>query len=107
MTDGYAERRRQYVDEIRNSFETDTSMPKEEWNGGLSSSYGIFFKIRLILALAVFAVFLYCNYMDIKIGDYSTEKIIEMVSDNHYYTKLQNYVMIQEQNLSSEKGLTE
>lgn len=97
MTDEYAMRRREYVANVRKSFEEEPRFSgrgqEEEVPEG---EFFSFFKIRLFLAVCLLGAFLYCHYTDTKIFAYSAEQIVELVSDNHYYTKLKNYVMIQE-----------
>lgn len=97
MTDGYVERRRQYVADIRKSFyEEGDSKVESRQEENLQTMGAVFVKIRFFLALFAFAAFLYCQYTGTEILGYKTSKIVEMVTDNHYYTNLKNYVMIQE-----------
>lgn len=98
MTDGYVERRREYVASVRKSFEEapgNIEVTREETS---ERDFFSFFKFRLFLAGCFFGAFLYCHYTDTKIFDYSTKQMMELISDNHYYTNLKNYVMIQERN---------
>ena len=53
-----------------------------------------FFKVRLFLGACLFAVFFYCYHTDTKICDLSATQVMELISDNHYYTNLKNYVMM-------------
>ena len=96
MTDEYVERRRAYVNEIRRSFdrpevendtvedETQTSVP---W---------IFFKIRMVLAVLLMIGFLVLKYNAYEFHGYQAKDVIDIISDNQYYTILQDYVMINE-----------
>ena len=98
MTDSYMERRREYVASVRKSFdEAQGSLGARKTEEVPEREFFSFFKFRLILAACFFGTFLYCHYTDTKIFDYSAEQIMELISDNHYYTNLKNYVMIQEQ----------
>lgn len=97
MTDGYAERRREYVANVRKSFEEEPQYAgRRQEEERQTGEFFSFFKIRLFLAVCLLGAFLYCRYTGTKIFHYSAEQIVELVSDNHYYTKLKNYVMIQE-----------
>ena len=81
------ERRREYVQNIRNSFyEVDDSAPEM----GLAAAL----KLRIFLSVCIFAAFLGCMYTHTDLCGYSTQTITEMICDNHYYTNLKNYVMI-------------
>lgn len=96
MTDGYAERRKEYVANVRKSFEEEPQYAGRRQEEEPQRGEGfLFFKVRLFLAVCLFGAVLYCRYTDTKIFQYSPEQIVELVSDNHYYTKLKNYVMIQ------------
>ena len=92
MTDDYAGRRREYVESVRKSFAEDTpyvGKNQEEQRGeGVN-----FFKIRLFLAVCLLGIFLYCHCTDTKIFQYTPEEIVELLSDDHYYSKLKDYFM--------------
>lgn len=99
MTDEYAIRRREYVANVRKSFEEEPrSLRMGQEEEVPESQFFTFFKFRMLLAVCLLGAFLYCRYTDTPIFTYSAEQIMELVSDNHYYTKLKNYVMIQERN---------
>lgn len=102
MTDEYVERRRAYVTEIRNSFDEENieSMSYEEGRQpGVHSA--LFAKIRLLAAVLLFALFAAFYFTGISIGGYTAEDVIDEISDNHYYTKLMEYVKITEVESSS------
>lgn len=101
MTDGYVERRREYVANVRKSFDETSDSIEARGEETPKWEFFSFFKFRLLFAACLFAGFLYCHYTDTKIFDYSAKQMIELVSDNHYYTNLKNYVMIQERNASN------
>lgn len=94
-----AQRRREYVADIRRSFEEETfgAEPGQGEEERIPDFFS-FFKVRLFLAACMLAAFLYCQHTERKILDYSAGEVIEILSDNHYYTNLKNYVMIQERN---------
>ena len=91
-------RRREYVQNIRNSFYEENGMQKRETREvddsapemGLAAAL----KLRIFLSVCIFAAFLGCMYTHTDLCGYSTQTITEMICDNHYYTNLKNYVMI-------------
>jgi hypothetical protein len=93
MTEGYAERRREYVEQIRHSFDTDTEDALSFERERNASSF-LFGKIRFLAAMACLVFFLVNKYGGLDIFHISDGKIIEIITDNHYYTKLQEYVMM-------------
>lgn len=102
MTDDYEERRRQYVSDIRKSFHESEIREKNKKN---DVSYGdqdvtetsfSFSKIRILIAVLIFGAFFYLHYTKSTILGYDAEDIIDIISDNHYYTNLQEYVMMEE-----------
>ena len=103
--DDYVVRRRQYVADIRRSFDTndfkmeDTVSEYEKEN----SSSILFLKLRFFLALCIFAAFLLCKFTGAAFYEYDTKEVIDIIADNQYYTKLQNYVKIEEQFLDEEE----
>ncbi len=104
MVDDYAVRRREYVAEIRKSFEGGAET--EEGEGRFEQTEEglplLFLKIKFFVAACIFVSFLFCKYNGYDFYRFTPAEVIEMISDNQYYTKLQNYVMIQEQD--SENG---
>ena len=96
MTDEYVTRRRAYVNEIRRSFD----QPEEE-NGSAeedaqTSVPWIFLKIRMVLAVLLMIGFLLLKYNAYEFYGYQAKDVIDIISDNQYYTILQDYVMINE-----------
>lgn len=92
------ERRREYVQNIRNSFYEENGMQKRETrevddsapgNGACGSTETAHFFICMYICS-----FLGCMYTHTDLCGYSTQTITEMICDNHYYTNLKNYVMI-------------
>jgi len=86
MTDEYVERRRAYVNEIRRSFDRsevengtaeEESQPLVPW---------VFLKIPFLLL----------KYNAYEFHGYQAKDVIDIISDNQYYTILQDYVMINE-----------
>ena len=83
------ERRREYVQNIRNSFYEENGMQKRETREVDDSAP----EMGLAAALKL-RTFLGCMYTHTDLCGYSTQTITEMICDNHYYTNLKNYVMI-------------
>ena len=83
------DRRREYVQNIRDSFYEENGMQKRRTGESEYSApemgFAAALKLRIFLSLCIFAVFLACMY---------THTVTEMICDNHYYTNLKNYVMI-------------
>ena len=95
----YAIRRREYVQQIRASFDQPT---KERYNNyaysdaeaqeePLDTTF-LGLKIRLTIAIILFCVIFFCKYNSYPIFGLEVAEIIDMISDNQYYTFLQNYV---------------
>ena len=96
MTDEYVERRRAYVNEIRRSFdrsEVENDTVEEETQ---TSVPWIFLKIRMVLAVLLMIGFLVLKYNAYEFHGYQAKDVIDIISDNQYYTILQDYVMINE-----------
>ena len=96
MMDEYVERRRAYVNEIRRSFdrsEMENDTAEEE---AQTSVPWIFLKIRMVLAVLLMIGFLLLKYNAYEFHGYQAKDVIDIISDNQYYTILQDYVMINE-----------
>ncbi len=96
MTDEYVERRRAYVNEIRRSFdrsEVENDTVEEETQ---TSVPWIFLKIRMVLVVLLMIGFLVLKYNAYEFHGYQAKDVIDIISDNQYYTILQDYVMINE-----------
>lgn len=91
----YANRRRAYVQEVRDSFREENRLAEQREQAG--DGFFTFFKLRLLVAVMLFAAFFGCLSTGTEIAGYSAEEVMALVCDNHYYTNLKNYVMIQEQ----------
>lgn len=98
MTDGYVDRRRQYVAQIRNSFDSPKpkELPYEEPKEGGESSFS-FQKLQFLTAAGILILFLFMKLNGIEFYGYQAQEIIDIISDNHYYTNLQDYVTVDEE----------
>lgn len=87
-------RRREYIKQIRASFD----QPSEEgyvFQEGNTEDEPINipflgFKIRLFIAVVLFCSFLFCKYTSYPLFGMEVTEIIDMISDNQYYTFLEN-----------------
>ncbi len=95
MTEDYAARRKEYVNEIRKSFDMPKEEQKEEQPAEAPLGW-LFFKVRVLLAVFAFIGFLFLKYNHTEINGYDAKDLIDSITDNHYYTILQDYVMIEE-----------
>ena len=55
-----------------------------------------FLKIRIVLAVLLMLAFLLLKYNAYEFHGYQAKDVIDIISDNQYYTILQDYVMINE-----------
>lgn len=84
MISNSLEERRRYVNEIKASFSdpakssqyTDVSGEAQHPPGDAAA----FFKLRLMIAAAIFAAFVYCDQKQVRIRTYSTDKICEFIT---------------------------
>lgn len=105
--DEYVMRRRQYVAEIRRSFDTNDSKMEDTVfeNTNENSSSILFLKVRFFIALCIFAAFMLCKYTGYTFYEYDTKEVVDIITDNQYYTKLQNYVKIEGQFFSEKEAV--
>ena len=90
MTGEDIQNRKRYIEEVRNSFpecEIETPEPPKA-----VASPGI--RLRLFLAVSLFAVFFTAQKSDLHIFGLSTDEIIEKIEENYDYTNLEKYVMM-------------
>ena len=71
----------------RNGTAEEESQPLVPW---------IFLKIRIVLAVLLMLAFLLLKYNAYEFHGYQAKDVIDIISDNQYYTILQDYVMINE-----------
>ncbi len=93
MTDGYVERRREYVASIRSSFENGESDGQAVRSSEVDPEElpVSFFRLELTAAVVILGMFLYLLFSGNEIYGYHAKDIMEMISDNHYYAQLQEY----------------
>ena len=94
----YAIRRREYVQQVRASFdqptETGYSYATTEYESEEAPIDTTFLglKIRLTIAIVLFCVIFFCKYNSYPIFGMEVTEIIDIINDNQYYTFLQSYV---------------
>ncbi|MBQ8279429.1 MAG: hypothetical protein IJZ23_06275 [Roseburia sp.] len=92
----YAIRRREYVQQVRASFNqpTEDGYVYAQNNAGEEPIDTTFLglKIRLTIAVILFCVIFFCQYNSYPIFELEVAEIIDMIRDNQYYTFLQTYV---------------
>lgn len=91
----YAEQRRQYVSQIRDSFEQgrkDAPEETEKWAA-------FWMRLRFAAALCLFFLFFCWQSSGITILGYDAGKIIDMIADNRYDKFLQDSDMISNWNV--------
>lgn len=94
MTDDYAETRKRYVQELRNSFakeDTGRAAVHARLQAGAIEEHvdsletvgsGALFQVRLLLAVMMFAAFILCDKTDTKLFSMTTDTLAEKVSEN-------------------------
>lgn len=93
MSEADMVRRREYIREVRKSFDEPEQEETEEH--GMPSGW-LSLKIRLVLALCLMSGFLIARQNAYEILGYQAKDLVDIISDNYYYTILQDYVMIDE-----------
>lgn len=94
----YAIRRREYVQQIRASFDQPAeegysfAQIRPEYDEEPLDTTFLGLKIRLTIAIVLFCVIFFCKYNSYPIFGLEVSEIIDMISDNQYYTFLQTYV---------------
>ena len=96
------EERRAYVNQVRSSFQTDYpttghyslygTMGEQEEQAPMASTLGI----RNVIAILIFAAFVYCDKEKITYHDYSTQEVFSQIEWNPLpMDKLEEYVQSQ------------
>lgn len=94
MTEDDIKRRRTYVAEIRNSFDTDEKEKTSYGEKEIQGSSFLFLKIQLLLAVLLFCLFLFWKLAGTDFWGYSTEDVVDMITDKHYDAKLQELLEV-------------
>lgn len=95
----YAIRRREYVQQVRASFEQPTearynnyAYTRNEAEDEHAETTFSGLKIRLTIAIILFCTIFFCKYNSYTIFGMEVTEIIDMIRNNQYYTFLQTYV---------------
>lgn len=81
----YAQARKQYVEEVRRSFCREDGDIYETERQPVSTS---FFKLRLMIAVCIFAAFVLCDRTGSQFYQYSTSEIVSMIQKEQFQTQL-------------------
>jgi hypothetical protein len=93
----YAIRRREYVQQVRASFDPPTeerynyAATRTEAEEPIETTF-LGLKIRLTIAIILFCIIFFCKYNAYPIFGMEVAEIIDIISDNQYYTFWQTYV---------------
>lgn len=93
-------RRKEYVQKIRSSFEDNQYArweTEEEKKGGAPDGFS-FFKVRLLLAVFIFTAYVLCDQTGTKFYQFSTKDIAEKIEESYDYTNVEKYVTMLTQN---------
>lgn len=82
MTDDYAVRRKEYVADIRKSFDIPMERTDVETGTDDAPAAWIFFKIRMIAAMIFMLAFLFLKINGYEVYGYTAEDVIDAVSEN-------------------------
>ena len=89
-------RRREYVQEIRRSFDQAGEETEEPWSretGMDEMTAGwVFFKIRLLVAVALFLGFLFVKYNQLEVYGYGEDEIRQIVSEKAFGTEFRQNI---------------
>lgn len=81
----YAQARKQYVEEVRRSFhQVQPDEYEEEPPVGAIS----FFKVRLLLAICIFAAFVLCDRTGSRFYNYTTDEVVKLIQEEKFQTQL-------------------
>ena len=73
----YAQARKQYVEEVRRSFQH-----------ALQTGTASFFKVRLLIAVCIFAAFVLCDRTGSRFYNYTTKEVVSMLKQERFQTQL-------------------
>ncbi len=85
----YAQARKQYVEDARRSFDE-----QEEYDGynGYESKTETramsFLKLRLLIAVCIFAAFVLCDQTGNRFYNYTTDEIVEKIKEERFQSQL-------------------
>lgn len=83
----YAQARKQYVEEVRRSFLHNTREDDYEERESDSGSAS-FWKIRLLIAVCIFAAFVLCDRTGSSFYNYTTDEVVSMLRKEQFQSQL-------------------
>lgn len=87
MTDN-VEQRKQYVSQVRRTFEQAHDEPKEMETG--TETKGM--RVRFLMSVVLFAAFFCWHSTGVKVYEYTSAKVIDLIEENRYDKILQDYL---------------
>ncbi|MCI8449287.1 MAG: hypothetical protein HFH30_13070 [Eubacterium sp.] len=81
----YAQARKQYVEEVRRSF--NHAQP-DTYDDELSTGTASFFKVRLLIAVFIFAAYVLCDRTGSHFYNYTSDEILSMLQKEQFQTQL-------------------
>lgn len=88
MTTNSLEERRRYINQIKASFQDPAKSKQYQDVSGMGTETEVtltatgFFKFRLLIAAAIFAVFVYCDQNQVKIHTYTTQEVCHWIQES-------------------------
>ncbi len=81
----YAQARKQYVEEVRRSF--NHAQP-DEYEAEPQAGTTSFFKVRLLIAVCIFAAFVLCDRTGSRFYNYTTKEVVSMLKQERFQSHL-------------------
>lgn len=112
MTDDYVEQRRRYVQEVRHSFADNTtarkpvayiSQPEVESEEIDTVGTGVYWKVKTILAVMLFAAFVLCDRTGMDVFHFKPQMIVDQIQKS-YTTPYEKDLNKQMQNILNFKN---
>jgi len=85
----YVQARKQYVDEVRRSFQQQEE-PDEFEDELQETGSASFFKVRLLISVCIFVAFLLCDRTGSRFYHYTTDEIISMMQEEPFQAQLES-----------------
>ena len=77
--------------EVRNSFEQENSTEGSRTENGSAEGLSyIVIKLRVLIAILLLSLFVFLKLTGAEILGYQAKDVVDRITDNHYYTDLQN-----------------
>lgn len=81
----YAQARKQYVEEVRRSFHY---AGPDEYSDEADTGTASFFKVRLLIAICIFAAFVMCDRTGSRFYSYTPDEIVSMLQKEQFQSQL-------------------